>query len=112
MGPKMCCFDPYGYLIIKDDGKGINPDIISKNAIEKGIYTEDQISNLIEKEIIEIIFEPSFSQKESVDELSGRGIGMDVVRKNIESLHGTIEIKSKVGEGTEFILNFKSNKAG
>ena len=99
-------------LVIKDDGKGINPDIISKKAVEKGIYTEDQISKLSEKEIIEIIFEPSFSQKESVDELSGRGIGMDVVRKNIESLHGTIEINSKVGEGTEFILNFKSNKAG
>ena len=93
-------------LIVKDDGKGIDLDIISKKAIEKGLYTEESLSKLREDEIINIIFHPHFSQKEEVDELSGRGIGMDVVRKNLKKMEGEIQVESKLGVGTSMKMLF------
>jgi len=93
-------------LIVKDDGKGINLDIISKKAIEKGLFTEDSLSKLKEEEIINIIFHPHFSQKEEVDELSGRGIGMDVVRKNLKKIEGEIQVETKLGFGTSMKMLF------
>tara|TARA_B100000287_G_C20164663_1_gene595685 strand:- start:134 stop:598 length:465 start_codon:yes stop_codon:yes gene_type:complete len=99
-------------LTIKDDGQGINPDIIGKKAVEKGIYSDEDLKKMDKGEIINTIFLPSFSQKDEADELSGRGIGMDVVRKNLEDLQGTVDINTEVGKGTEFILKFKSNKRG
>jgi chemotaxis protein histidine kinase CheA len=91
-------------MIVKDDGKGINPEIISKKAVEKGIYTEEGVKNLKEDEILDIIFSPHFSQKEEVDELSGRGVGMDVVKKNLEKMDGCIKVESKLGHGTKMTL--------
>ncbi len=93
-------------LVVKDDGKGINLDIISKKAIEKGLYTEESLSTLEEQEILNIIFHPHFSQKEEVDELSGRGIGMDVVRKNLIKMEGEIHVESKLGVGTSMKMLF------
>ncbi|MBG08890.1 MAG: hypothetical protein CME68_09040 [Halobacteriovoraceae bacterium] len=93
-------------LIVKDDGKGINLDIISKKAIEKGLYTEETLSKLKEDEIMNIIFHPHFSQKEEVDELSGRGIGMDVVKKNLNKIEGEIYVESELGVGTSMKMIF------
>jgi len=87
---------------IEDDGAGLNQQIIRQKAIEKGLISEDDI--LSEKEINMMIFAPGFSTAAKVTEISGRGVGMDVVKKNIEALRGTIDIESKFGEGTTITL--------
>lgn len=90
------------YIEIKDDGKGIDPDIIKKKAIEKGLISQD--ANLTEKEIYELILLPGFSTAEKVSDVSGRGVGMDVVKKGIEELNGTLSIDSEKGKGTTILI--------
>ncbi|MCT4642989.1 MAG: chemotaxis protein CheA [Bacteriovoracaceae bacterium] len=82
---------------VTDDGKGIDPSVIRAKAIEKGIT---QASTMKDDEVIQLIFHPGFSTKEQVTEVSGRGVGMDVVRTNIEALGGEVKLMSKVGEGS------------
>jgi len=84
---------------IKDDGGGINPEVIGRKAVEKGVITADELAAMGEKNILQLIFAAGFSTAEQVSDLSGRGVGMDVVRTNIE-LIGGIDIDSAVGEGT------------
>jgi two-component system chemotaxis sensor kinase CheA len=91
-------------ISIKDDGRGMNPEKIAAKALEKGIATGDQLAAMSQKEIFDLIFLPGFSTKEKVSDLSGRGVGMDVVRTNVKKLSGIIEVKSEVGVGSEFIL--------
>jgi two-component system chemotaxis sensor kinase CheA len=91
-------------ISIKDDGNGIDPEKLSRKAIDKGLVTEDQVAAMSQKEILDLIFLPGFSTKEKATDLSGRGVGMDVVRTNIRKLNGLIEIRSEVGRGSEFIL--------
>ncbi len=91
-------------ISIKDDGRGIDPDKLARKAIDKGLVTEDQVAAMSQKEILDLIFLPGFSTKEKATDLSGRGVGMDVVRTNIRKLNGLIEIKSEVGKGSEIIL--------
>ena len=83
---------------IVDDGRGIDKDRILSKAIEKGFITADE--NLSDSELFQIIFEPGFSTAEKVTNISGRGVGMDVVKRNIESIRGIIDIESVEGEGT------------
>ena len=71
------------------------------------MYTNDAAKNLSEKEIYDIIFLPTFSEREEADELSGRGVGMDIVKKNIEKIGGRVVVNSEIGMGTEIILFFK-----
>lgn len=85
---------------VRDDGKGINADVIKKKAISKGIISEN--SNLSDQEIVQLIFHAGFSTKEVVSEVSGRGVGMDVVKTNIEKLSGQVKVDTKVGEGSVF----------
>jgi len=85
---------------ITDDGRGINPDKILQKAQEKGLVSEGQELSL--SEIYDLIFEPGFSTAAAVSDLSGRGVGMDVVRRNIKSLGGRIEIESAIGKGSTF----------
>jgi len=89
-----------GSIVIEvgDDGGGLNKDKILKKAIERGIVTPN--SNLSDREIYNLIFEAGFSTADQVSNLSGRGVGMDVVRRNIEALRGTVELDSTPGEGT------------
>jgi two-component system chemotaxis sensor kinase CheA len=89
---------------IEDDGKGINKNVILKKALEKGMIGEEQIDNLQDKEIFDLIFEPGFSSAEQVTELSGRGVGMDVVKTAITQMQGSVKIESKLGIGTKIIL--------
>ncbi len=91
-------------ISIKDDGNGIDPDKLSRKAIDKGLVTEEQVAIMSQKEILDLVFLPGFSTKEKATDLSGRGVGMDVVRTNIRKLNGLIEIRSEVGRGSEFIL--------
>ncbi len=90
------------YIEIKDDGKGLDRDAILEKAIEKEIITDN--TKLTDEEIWNLVFEPGFSTAKKVTDVSGRGVGMDVVRKNIESMRGHINIKSEKGEGTTFTI--------
>lgn len=85
---------------IEDDGRGIDPDIIRQKSIEKGLIKEDTV--LSESEILNLIFEPGFSTASQITDVSGRGVGLDVVKNNIKKLNGTIVIDSKVNVGTTF----------
>ena len=99
---EISCFHEGNNLVIEiiDDGKGINPKIIEKKAIEKGVIRQN--SGLTDNELVNLIFHPGFSTKEQVSEVSGRGVGMDVVKTNITALSGTVRVDSKVGEGSVF----------
>ncbi len=89
---------------VSDDGAGINIEEVRQKAIIKGMYTTEQAATLTDEEVIEFLFEPSFSTSKNVTEVSGRGVGLDVVRTNINSLSGSVEAKSKPGQGTTFIV--------
>jgi two-component system, chemotaxis family, sensor kinase CheA len=91
-------------ISIKDNGRGIDPERVSRKALEKGLVTEEQLNLMGAREILDLLFLPGFSTKEQATDLSGRGVGMDVVRTNIRKLNGIIEIKNEVGRGSEFIL--------
>jgi two-component system, chemotaxis family, sensor kinase CheA len=91
-------------ISIKDDGRGIDTDRVGRKALEKGLVTEDQLAAMSQRELFDLIFLPGFSTKEMASDLSGRGVGMDVVKTNIKKLNGIIEIKSEKGLGSEFIL--------
>jgi len=91
-------------ISIKDDGRGIDTDRVGRKAIEKGLITEEQFTAMGQREIFDLLFLPGFSTKEKATDLSGRGVGMDVVKTNIKKLNGLIEIKSTKGLGSEFIL--------
>jgi two-component system chemotaxis sensor kinase CheA len=88
---------------IQDDGRGLNRDAIFKKAVEKGILPPD--AQVSDAEINHLIFAPGFSTAAQVTDISGRGVGMDVVKKNVEALRGRIEINTKKGEGTTFIIH-------
>jgi len=91
-------------ISIKDDGRGIDTDRVGRKAIEKGLITEEQLAAMSQREMFDLIFLPGFSTKDQASDLSGRGVGMDVVKTNIKKLNGLIEIKSEKGMGSEFIL--------
>lgn len=90
------------HIQIKDDGKGIDSEAVREKAIARGLTTEDAV--LTEKEIFDFIFYPGFSTTEQVTEVSGRGVGMDVVKRNINELRGDVEITSTVGIGTTITI--------
>jgi len=91
-------------ISIKDDGNGIDTERVGRKAIEKGLITEEQFTAMSQREVFDLLFLPGFSTKEKATDLSGRGVGMDVVKTNIKKLNGIIEIKSTKGVGSEFIL--------
>lgn len=89
---------------VRDDGAGINVDKVRNKAIEKGTITAEQAENMTDKELIDLLFKPSFSTAEKITDVSGRGVGLDVVKTKIEGLGGNIECKSVMGEGSSFII--------
>jgi len=96
---------------IKDDGAGIDAERIKRKAIEKGILTEELARLLSKEEIIFYIFEPGFSNAEKITEISGRGVGLDVVRSAVESMGGKIAIYTEISKGTSFVLSLPSSMA-
>jgi len=89
---------------VRDDGGGINVENVKQKAIDKGNITIEQAERMSDKDIIDLLFRPSFSTVDKVSEISGRGVGLDVVKTKIETLGGEIEAKTKLGEGTNFII--------
>ena len=89
---------------VGDDGNGIDTESVKAKAVERGLVTPEQAEKLSKKEIIDFLFMPSFSMAKKITDVSGRGVGLDVVKSNIEALGGDVEVKSKLGEGTTFIV--------
>src|SRR5690554_1485663 len=91
-------------ITVSDDGKGIDRDKVARAALNKGFITEERLAEMNEDEIVNLIFTPGFSTSEKVTDVSGRGVGMDVVRERITALGGTARVTSKRGEGTTVII--------
>jgi two-component system, chemotaxis family, sensor histidine kinase and response regulator PixL len=89
---------------VKDDGQGLNLEKIAKKALKKRLLSANQIAQASEEELFNLIFEPGFTTADKVSEISGRGVGMNVVRSQLETLKGTIEVNSDLGKGTTFTL--------
>lgn len=89
---------------VSDDGAGIDVEKIKAKAIEKGTITEEQAEFMSDKEAVDLLFMPSFSTAEKITDVSGRGVGLDVVKNKIEGLGGDVEVSTKLGEGTTFIV--------
>jgi chemotaxis family two-component system sensor histidine kinase/response regulator PixL len=91
---------------IKDDGQGLNLERIRQKALEKGLLSAEEMAKLSDERVIDLIFEPGFSTAPQANELSGRGVGLDVVRAQVRSLKGTVSVATSPGEGTTFTLRF------
>lgn len=87
-----------------DDGAGIDVEKVKETALKKGTITEEQAEMMTEKEAIDLLFRPAFSTSEKITDVSGRGVGLDVVKNKIEGLGGDVEVSTKLGEGTKFIV--------
>ena len=90
---------------IEDDGKGIDPVKMREIAVRKGLITTEEAAQLDDREAIELIFAPGFSSADQITDISGRGVGMDVVRTNIKNLKGSVSTYSEIGKGTRFTLS-------
>ncbi len=89
---------------VGDDGAGINTDKVRAKAVERGLVSEEQAANLSQKEIIDFLFNPGFSMAKQITDISGRGVGLDVVKSGIEALGGDVDVKSTLGSGTTFTV--------
>ncbi|WP_304226481.1 chemotaxis protein CheA [Gracilinema caldarium] len=91
-------------IVVEDDGQGIDPDVVLKKALEKGLVKRDELGKLSQKDVFSLLFLPGFSTAEQVTNVSGRGVGLDVVKKNLDSIHGRVEVSSELGKGTRFTI--------
>lgn len=89
-------------IMVTDDGSGINADVIRRKAVEKGVISQDEADNLSDADAVRLIFLPGFSTADKITDVSGRGVGMDVVRSKIESLGGHVDVETKIDEGSVF----------
>jgi two-component system chemotaxis sensor kinase CheA len=99
------------YIDIIDDGKGIDPGVVKRKAYEKGLIDEATLERISDKEAIHLIFAPGFSTAEVVSDLSGRGVGMDVVRSAVHQVNGTVTLESTPGQGTRLRLSLPLSMA-
>ena len=91
-------------ITIEDDGKGIDPQAVREASVRKGMRSQEAVDRLSDREALELIFEPGLSTVEATTEVSGRGVGGDVIRRDIESLNGRVDVQSELGVGTTFTL--------
>lgn len=89
-------------IMVTDDGSGIDAEVIRRKAVEKGMISQDEADNLSDADAVRLIFLPGFSTAEKITDVSGRGVGMDVVRSKIESLGGHVDVETKIDEGSVF----------
>lgn len=90
---------------IQDDGKGMNPNVLRDKAVSKGLITADEAGSLSVQDCLQLIFLPGFSTKDQISDISGRGVGMDVVKTNIQRLNGRIDIDSELGRGSRITIS-------
>ncbi|ABB13824.1 chemotaxis protein CheA [Carboxydothermus hydrogenoformans] len=91
-------------ITVEDDGRGIDPDAVRKKAVEKGLISEREAEMLSDKEAIKLIFRSGLSTAQKVNDISGRGVGMDIVKSQIEQINGEVQVESQVGKGTTFTI--------
>jgi len=91
-------------ITVKDDGKGIDTDVVTSKAVQKGIVTEEDVRKMSEQDKVNLIFSSGFSTASSVTEISGRGVGLDVVKTKVEELDGVLEVVSEINKGTTFTI--------
>lgn len=91
-------------VAVVDDGKGLDREVIGAKAVSRGLTTEDQLASLSDQDVFEFILEAGFSTADQISDLSGRGVGMDVVRTNVNKMNGSIHIESAIGKGTQIVL--------
>ena len=91
---------------VEDDGRGMDPQVLKARALEKKLISAEEAENMSYDEALQLIFRSGFSTSQAITDISGRGVGMDVVRTAIEALNGTVEVKSTPGKGSKFILRF------
>ncbi|MGC1548664.1 MAG: chemotaxis protein CheA [Rhodanobacter sp.] len=91
-------------IVVADNGRGMNPEVLKRKAVEKGVIDEAQAARLTETECLELIFRPGFSTAATISDISGRGVGMDVVKTRVAELGGTLQVRSKLGQGSELEL--------
>lgn len=103
---RLCAYHEGGQVIIEiiDDGRGVNHEKVKAKALERGLITPDQAARMSERELVNLIFLPGFSTAAAVSNLSGRGVGMDVVKTNVEKIGGTVDVQSTMGRGTTLKL--------
>lgn len=89
-------------IMVTDDGKGIDANVIRRKAVEKGLFTQEEVDSMEDADAVRIVFLPGFSTAEKISDISGRGVGMDVVRSKIESLSGHVDVETHVNEGSVF----------
>ncbi len=94
------------FISVEDDGRGIDVEKVKAKAIEKGIATKDRLEKMTEKEILSLVFSPGFSTADRVSEVSGRGVGMDVVMDTVMRFRGTVDLFSEKGKGTKVVMSF------
>ena len=92
-------------ILVADDGRGMNAERLRAKALEKGLIGNEEANTMDERQSFNLVFLPGFSMAPKVSDVSGRGVGMDVVRTNIQKLNGSIEIKSELGKGTTFVIS-------
>ena len=89
-------------IMVTDDGKGIDANVIRRKAVEKGLFTQEEVDSMEDSDAVRIVFLPGFSTAEKISDISGRGVGMDVVKSKIESLSGQVDVETHVNEGSIF----------
>lgn len=89
-------------IMVTDDGKGIDANVIRRKAVEKGLFTQEEVDSMEDADAVRIVFLPGFSTAEKISDISGRGVGMDVVKSKIESLSGQVDVETHVNEGSIF----------
>jgi two-component system, chemotaxis family, sensor kinase CheA len=99
------------FIEIRDDGKGIDPELIKRKAYEKGVIDEDHLERITDQEAVNLVFAAGFSTAETISDLSGRGVGMDVVRTAIERVNGTVQLESEKGKGTRILISLPLSMA-
>jgi two-component system chemotaxis sensor kinase CheA len=96
--------DSFIVIALEDDGKGINVDAVKRKAVERGVVSQEQADRMSDREAVQLIFAPGLSTAEKLSDVSGRGVGMDVVRANVEKINGTVEVETRKGQGTTFTI--------
>ena len=92
-------------ILVADDGRGMNAEKLRAKAVQKGLITDEEANTMDERQSFNLVFLPGFSMASQVSDVSGRGVGMDVVKTNIQKLNGSIDIRSSLGKGTTFIIS-------
>lgn len=96
--------DSFILISLQDDGRGINTDAVKRKAVERGAITQEQADRMTEQEAVQLIFAPGLSTAKELSDVSGRGVGMDIVRTNVEKINGSVDVETRRGQGTRFTI--------